>query len=79
MPVMAIAGGERMDAANRLSMVTGSMLFPTTDAAVMAQAVAVVLLTIAAVWRFRRNKDVLLFVIGLFMVTAAFFGVRALH
>jgi hypothetical protein len=56
-----------------------SLLFPTTDAGVGVQAVIVVLLTLSGLWLVRRSKDGLLFVAGLFVMTAALFALRTLH
>ncbi len=60
-------------------MIEASVLLPSTDAAVGFQAVIVVLLTVAGLWLVRRSKDGVLFVLGLFVMTVALFGVRSLH
>lgn len=58
---------------------TASLLFPTTDAGVGVQVVVLVLLTLVGLWFVRRSKDGVLFVLGLFVMTAALFALRTLH
>ncbi|MGI8757177.1 MAG: hypothetical protein ACR2MB_15255 [Acidimicrobiales bacterium] len=55
------------------------ILFPRTDAGVLAQIVVLVVVTVIGIWASRRSKDQVMFVVGLFMITAASFAVRALH
>jgi len=55
------------------------ILFPRTDAGVLAQIVVLVVVTVIGIWASRRSKDQVMFVVGLFMITAAFFAVRTLH
>ncbi len=55
------------------------LLLPRTDQGVLAQlAVAIVVLT-GAVFVFRRDPDVRLLVIGIAVMTSAWFALRALH
>ncbi len=60
-------------------MIRASVLFPSTDAGVGFQVIIVVLLTVVGLWLARRSKDGVLFVLGLSLMTFAFFGLRALH
>lgn len=60
-------------------MILASILFPSTDAAVGVQAIIVVLLTVAGLWFTRRSKEGVTFVVGLFVMTIALFGLRMLH
>ncbi len=55
------------------------VLFPRTDAGVLAQVVVVVAITVPALWAARRSKDAVALVLGLFLVIMAFFGLRTLH
>lgn len=48
------------------------ILFPRTDAGVLAQIVALVVVTMISIWVSRRSKDQVMFVVGVFMITAAF-------
>ena len=55
------------------------MLFPSTDAGVGLQAIVVVLVTVVGLWLARRSTDGMMFLLGLFVMTAAVFGLRTLH
>lgn len=55
------------------------ILLPRTDAGVLAQVVVLVVVAVIGIWVSWRSKDQVLFVVGLFMITAAFIAVRTLH
>ena len=55
------------------------LLFPRTDAGVLAQIVIVAAVWVVAVVVVRRNRDLVWFVSGLAMLAYAWFGIRALH
>jgi len=55
------------------------LLLPATDAGVAAQAIAATIVFAAATWWTRKNSDVRLVVIGLWLVAYGAMGVRALH
>ncbi|CAN5121593.1 hypothetical protein BH23ACT2_BH23ACT2_01910 [soil metagenome] len=55
------------------------VLLPRTDVGVLAQVVAVVAITASALWMLRGSRDAVHLVLGLFLVTMAFFGLRTLH
>ncbi|MFN3216775.1 MAG: hypothetical protein ACE367_09800 [Acidimicrobiales bacterium] len=55
------------------------LLFPRTDAGVLAQVVLVSVLWLLAAVAVRRNRDLVWFVSGLAMLAFAWFGLRALH
>lgn len=55
------------------------LLFPRTDAGVLAQVVIVVLLWLVAAVALRRNRDLVWFASGLAMLAFAWFGLRAVH
>jgi ABC-type uncharacterized transport system permease subunit len=55
------------------------LLFPRTDAGVLAQIIIVVLLWLVAAVALRRNRDLVWFVSGLAMLAFAWFGLRAVH
>lgn len=61
------------------TMTVASIAFPATDRAVIAEAVVVMTLTAAGLWWTRRSSEARLFVLGLFVMTVALFGLRALH
>lgn len=55
------------------------LLLPSTDGGVLAQVVCVGLALGAVAFAVRRRRELLLFVTGVFLVTAGFFGLRTLH
>ncbi len=55
------------------------LLLPRTDAAVLAQALVVFPALGAGLVLVRRDREWRLFVIGLLTLTAAWFGLRAVH
>jgi len=55
------------------------LLLPRTDAGVLAQLIGAVVFYGGLAIAVRRNRDLLVFVGGLAMITAAWFGLRALH
>ena len=55
------------------------LLLPRTDAAVLVQALVVFPVLGAALVLVRRDRDYRLLVIGLLTMTAAWFGLRAVH
>ena len=55
------------------------LLLPRTDAGVLFQLVAASAVFVLVVWRWWRNRDVRIFVIGLWVLTMGLMGVRALH
>ncbi len=55
------------------------LALPRTDAGAFTQAAVVAALFSAALWRARRNRDVLTFVAGLATITFAWFALRTLH
>ena len=70
-------GAHWLDA--RPVVIQASMLSPATDAGVGFQAITVVILTVAMLRLARRSKDMVMFILGLFVVTVALFGLRSLH
>ncbi len=54
-------------------------LLPATDAGVAAQAIGGLVLFLVALWFVRRNRDLVIFVVGLATMTAALMGLRMLH
>jgi len=55
------------------------LLLPRTDAGVLVQALVVFPVLGAALVLVRRDRDYRLLVIGLLTMTAAWFGLRAVH
>ena len=55
------------------------LILPTTDAGVIAQLVFAAIVFASLLWRFWRNKDARVFIIGLSVLTFSLMGVRALH
>lgn len=55
------------------------LLLPRTDAGVLAQLIIATIVFALMTWRFWSNKDARIFVIGLWVMTYAAMGVRALH
>ncbi len=55
------------------------VLLPRTDAGVLFQLVVTNAVFVLVVWRWWRNTDVRIFVIGLWVLTVSLMGVRALH
>ncbi len=55
------------------------LLLPRTDAGVLAQAVVATLVYVGGFVVVRRHRELRTFVLGLATVTAAWFGLRALH
>ena len=55
------------------------LLLPRTDAGVAAQAAVAVVLFAALGYASRNHRDYRIFVIGLALMTVAFFGLRMVH
>jgi hypothetical protein len=55
------------------------ILLPRTDAGVAVQLIVAAVLFIAALVRFWRNRDARIFIVGLWVITFSFMGVRAIH
>ncbi len=55
------------------------LLLPRTDAAVLAQALVAGVVFATALLLARRNRELVLLVIGFATVTCGLFGLRALH
>lgn len=55
------------------------LLQPRTDAGVLAQFVLLLLVTGVGVWFSRRQRDLLLLVLGLFVFAVGLFAMRAAH
>ena len=55
------------------------ILLPRTDAGVTVQFVIATVVFALVLWRAWRSKDARIFVIGLWLVTYAGMGLRALH
>lgn len=55
------------------------LVFPTTDRAVVVQALVALTLYGIAAFAVRRNRELLLFVAGLAALTFGFMGLRTLH
>lgn len=55
------------------------LLLPSTDRVVGVEAIVVALVLGVASYRVRRQPELRLFVAGLWVASAAFFGLRALH
>jgi hypothetical protein len=55
------------------------LLFPRTDAGVLAQVIIVSALWLVAAVAVRRNRDLVWFVSGLAMLAFAWFGLRSVH
>ncbi|MGI8937097.1 MAG: hypothetical protein ACR2JF_02565 [Iamia sp.] len=55
------------------------LLLPRTDAGVLAQVVGLVVVGVLAAVLVRRSREGLLFVSGVVLLTAGFFGLRMLH
>ncbi|MFQ5554393.1 MAG: hypothetical protein ACE5GC_03340 [Acidimicrobiia bacterium] len=55
------------------------LLLPRTDAGVLVQFVLVTVIFIATVFGNRRNRDVRILVVGLWVATYAAMGLRAVH
>ena len=55
------------------------LFFPRTDAGVVFQASIVFPVLLIVLVLLRRDRELRIFVLGVFMVVLAFFGLRALH
>jgi len=55
------------------------LLFPRTDAGVLAQIIIVSTLWLVVAIALRRNRDLVWFVSGLAMLAFAWFGLRSVH
>jgi hypothetical protein len=55
------------------------LILPRTDAGVAAQAMIAAALYVAGLVLVRRHRELRIFIIGLATITAAGFGLRALH
>lgn len=55
------------------------LLFPRTDGGIAIQLATVVAVTLVAFAGVRRDPELRLFVVGVFVMTMALFGLRMLH
>ena len=55
------------------------LLLPATDGGVYAQAIGLAVITILALVVVRRNRDVVVFVLGVAVFTGALMALRTLH
>lgn len=55
------------------------ILLPRTDAGVAFQVALATVVFAGLAWRYWRNRDARIFVIGLWLVTYGAMGVRAIH
>lgn len=55
------------------------LLLPRTDAGVLAQALVAFPVLLGVLVVVRRDREVRLFVLGVLVMTVAFFGLRSLH
>lgn len=55
------------------------LLLPTTDGGVYAQAAGLVVVTAVALVLVRRNRDLVVFVTGVAVLTAALMALRTVH
>lgn len=55
------------------------LLLPRTDGGAGAQALVAAIIYIPLLWTTRRNRDVLTFVLGLAVMTFAWFALRLVH
>lgn len=55
------------------------LLLPATDGGVYAQAVGLVVVIVVALVVVRRNRDLVVFVAGVAVLTAALMALRTLH
>lgn len=55
------------------------LLLPATDGGVYAQAVGLAVVTVLALVLVRRNRDLVVFVVGVAVFTAALMALRTLH
>lgn len=62
-----------------VALFSASVLFPTTDAGVVAQAAAIVLVAALGLWLARASTDASWFIAGLLVMSLALLGLRALH
>lgn len=62
-----------------LTVAVKDLLLPRTDAAVAVQAVIAATVMVAAFVVVCRDPDLRIFVVGLAVLIAAWFGLRALH
>ncbi len=57
----------------------GDVLFPATDAGVLAQMVALFVIAIVLLWLVRKTKDLVWFVAGLTVLLAGLMALRTVH
>lgn len=55
------------------------LLLPRTDAGALAQAAVAVVVFVVAGFVLRRQRELLVFVAGLAMITGAWFALRTVH
>lgn len=55
------------------------LLLPATDGGVYAQAIGLAVITVLALVLVRRNRDVVVFVVGVAVFTGALMALRTLH
>ena len=55
------------------------LLLPRTDAGVLFQVIVVTVVFALATISFRRNRDVRILMVGMWVATYGFMGVRAIH
>lgn len=58
---------------------TASWWSPTTDAAVVVQVLATIAIGLVLAFALRRERSLVLLVVGLTMVVLGWYGVRGLH
>lgn len=57
----------------------GELWSPRTDAGVLVQVIVTILLVIVLVWVVRRERSLVLLIVGIGMVVLAWYGIRGLH
>jgi hypothetical protein len=70
-------GGRRQ--LQRSASVIRDLLFPATDAGVLAQVIGVLVTTVVVLVLVRRERSLVTLTIGIALVVLGFFGFRALH
>lgn len=56
-----------------------NLLLPTTDAGVKIQLAIVMVTGSLLLWALRRDRDLRIFVVGVWICSIAFMGLRSLH
>lgn len=57
----------------------GDLWSPRTDAGVLVQVIVTIVLVISLVWVVRRERSLVLLIVGVGMVVLAWYGIRGLH